>query len=463
MIVRNQDLPEEKLAFQKRARSRVVAILRFLWLFMILAVLLYGPTDLYRGVCRSSPLLFLTSLFSYSETVRTLSSIGLGLLSSTIVIFCMIRRRFFCKYLCPLGLALDAGCSLRRRLFKKHLLKNGLRIKTKAFFAFFATLWTLSWGSTFLLSQNFCTTIEGFTLLAFDPLAIVSGAVVYFPKITIVLVVFILCFIISPYFWRYSFCPCGALQELLYLPHRAVRKLLKRSVQSSVSQNKTRSRRKFFEIVGASAVGGAAFAALNKLGTALKPVFFRPPGARTERDFLARCAHCGRCVAACPNKIIKPLELTQAKEARIPTLQANLIAETPIIEYNESFCEKECVACSEACPTGAIRPISILDKPKYPIALAQFELEKCLLYYNRECSICRRECSYEAISFLWSDDAYANIPTIDEDLCVGCGQCVVFCPGEPILDALGELVDEETQEENLTKREKALKLVLRNH
>ena len=141
------------------------------------------------------------------------------------------------------------------------------------------------------------------------------------------------------------------------------------------------------------------------------------------------------------------MELTQTKQATESLFQACLIAETPVVDLNDAYCEKECVACSEACPTGAINPISIDDKSAYPIALATFELEKCLLYFDRECSICRRECPYEAISFIWLDDAYANIPAIDPDVCVGCGRCVVYCPGEPSFDESDEAIEEEPQTE----------------
>ena len=374
----------------------------------------------------------------------------------------MTCRRFFCKYFCPLGFALDVCSWIRSRLFKNKLLRNGAPTRFKAFFAFFATLWLFSLA--FHLHQRFNLRLGGFTPFIFDPLAISSQAIARFPKASLVFVAFILCFIVSPYFWRYSVCPCGALQELLYLPYRIIRKLCKRYKRASSNDLKqdARSRRRFLEIVGGASLGGAAFyPAINNLGISLKAVFFRPPGAGTERGFLARCAHCGRCVAACPNNIITPLDLTSAKQKIDSDLQAFLITETPVVEFNDSYCEKECVACSEACPTGAIRPISILDKPSYPIALAQFELEKCLLYYDRECSICRRECPYDAISFSWSDDAYANIPSIDSNACVGCGRCVAFCPSEPTFEESGEAPEEESRHVLSPGREKALKLILR--
>ncbi len=444
----------------KKFRRDVGIIARVSCFVGILVALLYGSTELCQNVCRLSPLLFLASHSDESEFAGKVAE-GIMIASFAIVFFCLICRRFFCKYVCPLGLALDVCNWFRRRLFINALLRNGLPIVSKPVFTFFATLWVLSLAF-FHLPQRFDHQLEGFTPLIFDPLAVFSQTIVRFPKPMPVFAAFILSFIVSPYFWRHTFCPCGAAQELLYLPFSVARKLFKKQNKSTESQQKRRSRRIILKAVGATALGGAAFAAINKLGTVLKPVFFRPPGARMERDFLARCARCGRCVAACPNKVVKPLDLEQAKQASNSLFQACLIAETPIVNLNNACCEKECVACSKACPTGAIAPITILDKPNYPIATAQFELEKCLLYYGRECSICRRECPYDAIAFVWSDDAYANVPAINPNVCVGCGRCVVYCPGEPSFDETGNSSQENDLERSIQQgREKALKLVPR--
>ena len=63
------------------------------------------------------------------------------------------------------------------------------------------------------------------------------------------------------------------------------------------------------------------------------------------------------------------------------------------------------------------------------IATVEFKMENCVLSYQKECSICARECQFEAIEFVWNEEAYANIPKVDEDKCTGCGRCIVFCPG----------------------------------
>ncbi|MCF0234905.1 MAG: 4Fe-4S dicluster domain-containing protein, partial [Thermoguttaceae bacterium] len=135
--------------------------------------------------------------------------------------------------------------------------------------------------------------------------------------------------------------------------------------------------------------------------------------------FSAKCARCGRCVAACPSKIL--------------TLDADA---APKINFDAGFCEKECVACGNACPTGALVNLTPTIKPAAKKVAVKFNIENCLIYYQTECQICRRECPFEAIEFIWSDEEYASYPVIDLDKCAGCGRCAHFCPGLDDVKAL---------------------------
>ena len=56
----------------------------------------------------------------------------------------------------------------------------------------------------------------------------------------------------------------------------------------------------------------------------------------------------------------------------------------------------------------------------------------CRRAYQKECSICIQECPFGAIDEIWSEEQYAKIPTVNPDLCTGCGKCVAYCPGEPL-------------------------------
>ncbi|MBQ9873069.1 MAG: 4Fe-4S dicluster domain-containing protein [Thermoguttaceae bacterium] len=366
----------------------------------------------------ASPLLYASSVATGARRF------GLGLV---VLLACSWQRRFFCRYVCPLGTAVDAAQWARRKSFKNAILKNGARVPTRFFFAFFSVLWLGSLAPGLLSGGR--VGAQGLSALEFDPLAILSRTILFFPKPSWIAIAFLVCYFVSPYLWRFGICPCGALQEALYLPKRFILALCAKKSESRESEKRSDSRRQFFAVSGAIALSAGTVAFLKKFGAPIERRFLRPPGARSEPEFLALCARCGRCSKACPNLILRPIGSDSSSVDRSSGLLSVLVRDTPEVSFGESYCEKDCAVCSEVCPTGAIARFTPKDKSRYPIAVVEFKLENCLLYQDRECSICRRECPYEAISFVWNDDAYANVPQIDETRCVGCGRCVSFCPG----------------------------------
>ena len=63
---------------------------------------------------------------------------------------------------------------------------------------------------------------------------------------------------------------------------------------------------------------------------------------------------------------------------------------------------------------------SILEKPKAII--------EC--YEEIPCNPCATSCPFDAIRI---EDEMNAIPKLDLDLCTGCGQCVIHCPGIAIM------------------------------
>jgi ferredoxin-type protein NapG len=69
--------------------------------------------------------------------------------------------------------------------------------------------------------------------------------------------------------------------------------------------------------------------------------FIRPPGSRSEEEFLALCLRCDECRKACPYHLITPVTIAESLVS----------AGTPRIRWQ---CP-HCMRCGPACPTGAIR------------------------------------------------------------------------------------------------------------
>ena len=128
-----------------------------------------------------------------------------------------------------------------------------------------------------------------------------------------------------------------------------------------------------------------------------------PAGADNAEDFANRCLNCNLCVQNCPMKIIKKADEEHS---------------TVYIDYEDSFCDYNCHKCSEVCPSGAIAKISLEQKQKTQIALAQIDEEKCV-----KCGLCVMKCPKEAISK--EGDAF---PKVNPEICIGCGACQKACP-----------------------------------
>ena len=78
-------------------------------------------------------------------------------------------------------------------------------------------------------------------------------------------------------------------------------------------------RRQFLKNAAVTATGlgaGAAFVGPSPRATADNGRPVRPPGALEEDDFLAQCIRCMRCIDACPNQAIVPLDDSFGRTAR---------------------------------------------------------------------------------------------------------------------------------------------------
>lgn len=148
----------------------------------------------------------------------------------------------------------------------------------------------------------------------------------------------------------------------------------------------------------------------------------RPPGAFDESDFTARCIKCGRCIQACPYVTIIPAEI-----------QDGFAAGTPIIDVREQACRLcEDFPCIEACPTSALHKVESREEVDMGYAVINEDL--CIAFQGMRCEVCYRICPFidEAISIDYrkrEGDSIHSVfaPTIDSDLCVGCGLCVERC------------------------------------
>lgn len=172
----------------------------------------------------------------------------------------------------------------------------------------------------------------------------------------------------------------------------------------TVDMNKTR--REF--VVGAGClVGLVALGGVSK-AYASDGSLLRPPGGQDEERLRALCIKCDRCRSVCPQHCVEPVSVTEGF----------LEARTPKLNFHAGYCDF-CDKCIDACPTGAL---AAFDPAADKIGVAVVDTAKCIAYSGRTCVVCQNSCQFEALSF---DEA--GHPVIDENLCNGCGECVMAC------------------------------------
>ncbi len=170
----------------------------------------------------------------------------------------------------------------------------------------------------------------------------------------------------------------------------------------------TLSRRQLFKGGMAVIVSGFGWQYLKPTADAAS--ILRPPGARPEEEFLARCSRCGRCAKVCPAECLFPMPLEEGFLAFL----------TPRLIPRQAKCEL-CLSCQEVCPTGAINRIPL---KQVKMGLAELNRRRCLVWTEQKlCLLCREQCPVHAVEV---DEE--NRPYVNENLCVGCGGCENGCP-----------------------------------
>jgi len=146
-----------------------------------------------------------------------------------------------------------------------------------------------------------------------------------------------------------------------------------------------------------------------------------PPGSYDRRHFTTSCTACHLCVSACPTGVLKPSFLEYGFFGMMQ----------PFMDYESSFCNHECVRCTEICPNGAIMPLTVEKKLTTQIGVVRFEKENCIVITEgTACGSCSEHCPTKAVRMV----PYMNdltIPEISPEICVGCGACEFACPVTP--------------------------------
>ncbi len=188
-------------------------------------------------------------------------------------------------------------------------------------------------------------------------------------------------------------------------------------------QDRHPDRRGFFREAFSKAVGSAAdyvakrFDANESSKTPqAMPTWLRPPGAADEASFNDLCHRCGDCVEACPASCLVQLPATYGD-----------IAGTPAIDADHAACVVcDGLQCTHVCPTGALSPV--FQPSDIAMGLAEVYEPVCVRSQGEDCTICVDRCPLGSDAIYFVGD---GAPIVQEDGCVGCGLCQLYCPTQP--------------------------------
>jgi ferredoxin-type protein NapF len=346
------------------------------------------------------------------------------LVAVPVLVVALVRRRWFCRWVCPTGLVSE----------QVGRIGSAMKCRAPA---------VIPLGQWFAI-VTFAGAILGYpVLLWLDPLALMAsflGTDWDHPFATASLVsaagllAVLALSLVAPGLWCARICPLGATQELLAtLPRlafgkRSVCRCLPAAEEDSSFGKRAAAAGKQCptgwplarRVLLASGVGAAwAWAVRRRVADVSGAI--RPPGAIDEVPFRGVCVRCGNCLRACPTKILH----ADLGQNGISALMS------PVVRFDPGYCREDCRRCGEACPSGAIARLTAAEKKTARMGLAKVDVELCLLTDNRECSICRNCCPYEAITTVWSEEDYTMMVKIAPNRCPGCGACQVACPTSP--------------------------------
>lgn len=189
------------------------------------------------------------------------------------------------------------------------------------------------------------------------------------------------------------------------------------------------SRRRFIlsGLAGLLAVGATktAFIDKEKSGTLI-----RPPGSLPENEFLDRCVRCHECIKICSTtgKYLQPAILEGGWEALLTPIGNPRFG---YCEYDCNLCGLVCptgaiheltVEEKKKIPLGTAK----FDKSR---CIPWYKNEDCLVC-EEHCPIADKAIKFDIRSVQVHDGSLREVkyPYVDEDLCVGCGICVAKCP-----------------------------------
>lgn len=317
----------------------------------------------------------------------------LAWISIPLLVLIIVKGRFFCWRLCPIGLLQEISPGKGKVKYSRFNLYLYL----------------------FLIAFSFW----GLNLIAvFDPLVVLNRAVVslqyrflgsfiYFLPLAVILILNAF----GKRLWCWKLCPLGALVDgITFIKQKARRK-----------KNFDIEKRKTLYMLGSGLIAGFLVRRYNYRLSPLSRYLIRPPGVLPENEFTNRCIRCGSCIAICLTGGLRPTLLEAGLEGIY----------TPRLIPKLGECDEFCNRCGQVCPTQAIRNMPLVEKRNLKIGTARVARGRCIAWSNDQlCLVCKEFCPYLAVDTSYNDSG-TPCPVVISGRCRGCGLCQKECRAKP--------------------------------
>ena len=342
--------------------------------------------------------------------------------------------RFFCAWLCPLGVLQSVVHFLTHP--RSHVRRVCTRLpETRVQRIVRWSVFALAAG---LVAAGLVAAGFGALGWALTPYSIVGKALIGFaPGLVLAGVVLVLAAVGSGRAWCNWVCPMGTLFNLLAQKARYPHSIdLKegcgtcRRCFAAPPPTKAKAddaaggvtRRELMSGIGLLAAAevvekttDGGYAPVSLPGVPARPAEVLPPGAVDRALFNRLCVGCGACIAACPEKCL------------VPSTSLKTFGQ-PKMDFRRSHCRLACPQkCAAACPAGALRLLDHVARRDLHMGHAIWKKDRCLrTTEDVPCTACQRKCPVKAIVLV------KGVPIVDKGACIGCGACEHVCPVRPM-------------------------------